>query len=576
MTKPELKITNERIDDFVVLLRVLQRLDLPTILDQYLPRHGLQQGLSWGWLGTIWLAHILSEGDHRKLTVRDWVRQAHTVLERVTGLDIRDTDFTDDRLTLLLHHLSQPEAWHAIEATLSQNTVRVYDLKPKRVRIDATTVSGYHSGSEAGLFQFGHSKDDPTRRQIKVLAGTLDPLGMPVVTDVVAGQHADDPLYIPAIDRIAEMFGEVQEMLFVGDCKMSALATRAHVQQLGQHYLCPLPLTGNTPALLPAWVQAALDDETVLQATYVENPQGQRVLLAEGYESPRTQVAEEAGTTLEWQERVIIARSEAYRERLCQGLEQRLSHATQKLQALTPAPGRGKRQIQTESDLVARAEAILQAHNVVGLLSYTFERQEQQETRYSGRGRGGAQRPTQESVTVRYQITAVQRQTAAITDLSKTLGWRVYVTNAPATELSVEQALLVYRDEWIIERGFHRLKGAPLSLDPMFVKRDDQIAGLTHLLSLGVRMLTLLEFVVRRKLQQNQEQLVGLHAENLKKGTAKPTTERLLKAFNNITFSIVQLADQVVYHVTPLSALQTRILELLDLSPDIYSALATN
>jgi len=99
---------------------------------------------------------------------------------------------------------------------------------------------------------------------------------------------------------------------------------------------------------------------------------------------------------------------------------------------------------------------------------------------------------------------------------------------------------------------------------------------LTNLLSIGVRLLTLIEFVVRQKLQQAQEKLVGLHAENPKKGTDTPTTERLLKAFNNITLTTVHLPKQVVHHVTSLTALQTRILELLGLSPNIYSALAAN
>jgi len=575
MTTPELTITNERIDDFVLLLAVLQRVNLPATLDRCLPRHGLHQGLSWGWLGTIWLAHILSEGDHRKLTVRDWVRQAHTLLERITGLDIRDTDFTDDRLTLLLSHLSKPKVWCALEAALSQNMVRVYDLKPERVRIDATTVSGYHTGTEAGLFQFGHSKDNPALRQIKVMLGTLDPLGLPLVTDVLPGQRADDPLYIPVVDRVVQMF-DVLGLLFVGDCKMSALTTRAHIQRSGQYYLTPLALSGNNAELLTAWVQMALGGAVTLQAVYAETANGARVLVAEGFEFERPLVTEEAGQSVEWVERVIVACSEAYREQQLRGLEQRLKRATEELRALTPVPGPGKRQIRDETALVTKAEAILQAHNVAGLLSYTFERQEECETRYVGRGRGGAKRSTHEVVTVRYQITGVNRETEALAAIHKTLGWRVYVTNAPAMELSLEQAVLVYRDEWIIERNFHRLKGASLSLDPMFVKRDDQITGLTHLLSLGVRFLTLIEFVVRRKLQQGQEKLVGLHAENPKKGTDRPTTERLLRAFDNITFSIVQFSDQVMYHVTPLTPLQMRILELLDLSPAIYTGLVTN
>jgi transposase len=161
MNTSELTITTERIDDFVLLIEMMKRIDLPGIVDRHLPRHWLQEGLSWGWVTTIWLAHILSQGDHRKLTVRDWVRQAHTTLEHVTGLSIRDTDFTDDRLTIVLRLLSHTDYWQALEQELGQTIIRVYDLARAPVRLDATTVSGYHAGGETTLFQFGQSKDAP-------------------------------------------------------------------------------------------------------------------------------------------------------------------------------------------------------------------------------------------------------------------------------------------------------------------------------------------------------------------------------------------------------------------------------
>src|SRR5258708_25560352 len=104
--KEEVQITTERIDDFVVLLALMQQMDLPGILDRHIARPRFQQGLSWGWVASIWLAHLVSQCDHRKLTVRDWVRHAHSTLERCTGLDILETDFTDDRLTTVLRHLS--------------------------------------------------------------------------------------------------------------------------------------------------------------------------------------------------------------------------------------------------------------------------------------------------------------------------------------------------------------------------------------------------------------------------------------------------------------------------------------
>src|SRR2546426_6431472 len=190
--KEDMQIQTERIDDFVVLLALMQQMGLPGILDRHIPRHWLQEGLSWGWTASIWLAHIVSQGDHRKVTVREWVRQAHSTLEQVTSLDIRETDFTDDRLTIVLRHLSDETRWHAIEQELGKHLVRVYDLEEQPIRVDATTVSGYHEGGKDSLWQFGHSKDDPTLRQIKAMMATLDPLALPLALEVVSGERADD------------------------------------------------------------------------------------------------------------------------------------------------------------------------------------------------------------------------------------------------------------------------------------------------------------------------------------------------------------------------------------------------
>ena len=89
-------------------------------------------------------------------------------------------------------------------------------------------------------------------------------------------------------------------------------------------------------------------------------------------------------------------------------------------------------------------------------------------------------------------------------------------------------------------------------------------------------MLTLIEFVVRRKLTQNQEKLTGLIGNNPKKGIDNPSTERLLKAFDGIYLTTVHMPDCVIRHITPLSDLQTSILELLGLSSVVYTRLAEN
>ena len=336
----------------------------------------------------------------------------------------------------------------------------------------------------------------------------------------------------------------------------------------------PLSLVGDTAKEMSTWIEQAQDQ--ILTPIYMRNSEAEEVLLGQGYETTRPCSALVDGHLLHWRERVLVVYSQTYAKMLISGVEQRLATATAKLMALTPPRSRGKRQIKEETSLRQAAQAILDAHRVDGLLDYHFERQVEYTSKNLGRGRGGPKRPQQVVERVRYQITAVIRQESAITCLEETLGWRAYATNMPAERLALEAAVLSYREEWIIERGFHRLKGAPLSLYPLFVKRDDQVIGLIHLLSLAVRLLTLIEFVARRTLEREQASLVGLHSENPKKATMRPTTERLLQAFSSVTLTIIGFADRVVRHVTPLSALQVRILETLELSPDIYRSLADN
>ncbi len=155
------------------------------------------------------------------------------------------------------------------------------------------------------------------------------------------------------------------------------------------------------------------------------------------------------------------------------------------------------------------------------------------------------------------------------------LGWRVYGTNQPVASLSLAQAVLAYRSEYLVERSLGRLKGRPLSLTPMYVQRDDHATGLIRLLSIALRVLTLLEFVGRRQLAAEGAKLAGLYAGNPKRETARPTAERLLEAFQDITLTIIEGPQQTDRHLTALSPLQQRILEVLGFSSALYTRLCT-
>ena len=118
-----------------------------------------------------------------------------------------------------------------------------------------------------------------------------------------------------------------------------------------------------------------------------------------------------------------------------------------------------------------------------------------------------------------------------------------------------------------------RLKGHPLSLTPMYLQRDDHATGLIRLRSVGWRVLTLLECVVRQRLAAARTTLAGLYAGNPSRATARPTTERLLKRVAGLTLTIIREGHRRRYHLTPLSRVQRRILALLNCPVDIYTRL---
>ena len=567
-------VVTEPVGDVALLLGQMMRMSLPEILDRHIPRYGKQRKLSWGWTATIWLSYILSEGDHRKISVVQYISGMINTLITVTGQPIEILDFDDDRLSHLLRHIGNIQIWEAIERDLSEHCIEIHKLSKEVVRCDPTTVSGHHQIKKDGVMQFGHSKDDSSLPQIKLAMASLDPLGMPLATEVVSGEKADDGLYSGLIKRVNDTLKK-DGLLFVGDCKMSALVIRAEIVESGNFYLSPLPRTGTTANEIHKWIDIGLEKDRngTLEPIFRENYKGETVLAACGYEFGRSKSVSISDKTISWEERVLVICSPVHAKQQEEALEKRLEAAQKEIEGLTPAVGRGKHQFREEKNLKEAINAILKKYRVEELLNVTYEKQCKIQTRYVGKGRGSANREKREIKNVRYQIIMVDRNEDAITVTCQHFGWKAFVTNATMVALSLNDAILTYRNEYRIEQIFGRLKSY-LNIAPLFVKRNDQINGLTYLLTLGIRILTLLEFIVRRSLQADKSALPDLHPENRKRRTDKPTAERILKAFSNINLTIIRNAagNEVFRSLTPLSTVQQSILNILGLD-GIYGQL---
>jgi len=561
-------IITERVDDIPLLLEQMQQMGLPTLLDMHFPTHGNWTGLSLGWVSTIWLSSILSRGDHRLVHVEPWVAQRLWTLGTTTGQAVTRLDCTDDRLEIVLRGLSDDPRWAAFESALHQHTVRVYDLSTQRVHVDSPSARAYATVSDGGLFQFGHSKDyRPDLPQIKVMQAVLDPLGMPLATDVVSGERADAPLYLPCMERVRASVGR-HGLLYGGDCKMASRETRARLAGPGDFYLCPLPQGQLAEGALDTALEAVWCGAQSLSPVKREGPKGALEVIAAGYAyavAMRQQVGEHVQT---WTERRLVVRSVRQAQAAEAALRARVAKAIAQIVALNQR-GRGKKRFETVAALRQAVVAIVQDYKVENLVWFRLTQHVTPRPVRAYRGQ-----PARVDYDRHATVEACVDE-AALEAAVRRLGWRVYGTNQPLEALSLEQAVLAYRQEYQVERSWGRLTGRPLSLTPMYVQRDDHATGLIRLLSLALRVLTRLEFVGRRQLAAEGTKLAGLYAGNPQRATDRPTAERLLEAFEDITLTSIKGAQQTTRYVTALSPLQQRILELLGFSSVLYTRLCT-
>jgi transposase len=552
----------ERVDDIPVLLATLRRLKVAEILDRHFPSgHRWKGELTFGEVACCWVAFITSQGDHRLCRLQPWAQANLHTLSACLGKTVRPLDFQDDRLADLLDHLALDDCWQDCEIDLNRHTVRVYHLDPNLFRVDTTTANSYVEVlSGLGLFQFGHSKDRDDQPQIKVALATLDPLGMPVTTFVVPGNCADDPLYVPEIIKVQRAFGQGGKT-FVMDCKGASLSTRAYLASTKDHYLCPLPET-QVPAqqrralLLPVWA-----GQQRLKRVYRPAEDGQaEELVAEGFSLDVPLQAEVNGQQVSWAERRWLVRSLAFAQGQHKQLGRRLQTAQEQLARLNERK-QGKKRL-TAQEMAKAAEDIVKKQRVQGMLSWEVRTTTQQRKVRCYGARPARVEKEQEH---RLEVSLCQEE---IGEAKREMGWRVYATNQ--LPLNLAGVVWGYRGQNRLEDNWSRLKGQPLGLTPMYLQQQSRVLGLVLLLSLALRLLTLLEWGVRKKLQEGGQTLKGLYPGQPGRQARRPSAELLLEAFKGISLAIVEAGDQLVARLTPLTALQQQLLDLWGLPPDLY------
>lgn len=576
-----------RADELPLLYTLIRGLGISKVVNKTIKVHPNWEGLLVGEILEIWLCYFLCTADHRLCCVEEWVEERIELFQVLSeNLSIRSYDFTDDKLGLLLDYFSETSSWDAIERDLNANILEVYRLRNgglNTFRLDAAPMQTYGKVIEEGLLQYGYHKHHANLPQFKLKLCTLDNevnhFAFPICHLSVGGNQADDGLYIPIMEQSKKVLGKLAELsvgnLYVGDKKFGSMVNRSYVVKCGDYYLMPLSLV----QLSATKREQTIDKHDVVDYKKVtkEEKNGSVKLVAEGFEEvveleslPRSLGEEIDGKPYKWKERRLWVRSVTYRKSQCLALDRQL-HKAQKLIEGLSVSRRGKKTLMSIEEYQNQVNKILKDNRVEGLIEVCIEARE---TRREVRAYGKNPKRVEKKSHFKLNCT---RQEILIERKKKYFGWQVYATNAPKDLLPYEKCVWKYRHQSNIESRFDDLRNKMAPLLPVFLQKDNRIRGLVNILLLAMKVCSMIEYKIAKTLQEKNEYLQGLYQGNPKRKTNKPSAKRLCRVFEGISIALIFVNKKLQFAImTELQPIHIKILELLDINPDIYLNLADN
>ena len=551
----------ERLDDLPLLGAVLKELKIAQTIDKHFVAHGNWSGASLGTLGSVFLLYALSESDHRLSHVQEWAAERELGLRHILDCPtFTHLDCTDDRLAALLDYFSHDTRYREFETALNQHTLSVYSLAPVEgdlssnvVHLDATIAQRFSDTTD--LFTMGYAKhrraDLP---QIKVMLSTFSTLGLPLCVEVATGSTADDVLYLPMIARVEETL-KTKGLLFVGDSKLGSILNRLTIHKGKNYYLTPLSRVQLPWSELQTLVLENKDKVTELSDTNDANE-----VKITAFETMMNRTHAENT----WTERVIVAYSDPYNKAQTAQFDKQIDKTEAALRELTVAK-QGKTMLKNTKDLQEKIDQAIKEFKTAGFFDVIINTQLTATTK-----RKYKDTPTQTVTTTSFSLT-ITRKTDKIDAHKAILGWRAYATNAPQAQLSTQKVVATYKDEFKVEYRFNQLHNKTAPLMPIFLHKDNRIAALIRLLMLGIKVLGLLEYKIRKQIAAEEITITHIFPGNPGRKTENPTAEMVLRALRNISLVFIALNNSN-YHIeiTELSRNQQLLIRLAGFKNLIY------
>ena len=477
--------------------------------------------------------------------------------ELLLGREIEARVFNDDNVGRVLDRVFEAGTQRIFSA-LSQHAVERFAIPIKHVHHDTTSVSLYGDyrllPEQTPPFEitYGHSKDH--RPDLKQFVLSLLCVGgnIPILGKVVDGNASDKTVNNELLSEISGHLARYgvapQAFIYLAD---AALISPRNLQQLrDKRFISRLPASYNEHERVIATAVGA--DRWVELGPIAESAASKNRPLAHYKVSDET-------VTIDGQDyRAIVVHSSSHDRRRQKRLARQLKASSQAIEALIKT--------QRNIDYACEADAQAEAERLGRQRSpyHRLEARVEARPRYApGRPKGDGARTIK---AMRYGLELrCQEDQGAIERAREHSGCFVLLTNVAAEgedAYSAAQVLRTYKEQHGIEKNFGFLKDDAI-VNALFLKTPERIEALGLILLIALLIWRLMEFHMRRHLDQTHTQLPGWD----NKPTTRPTAYMVTIKFKGV---LILKHDTERRFSRALSSTQQAFLQALGLNETIF------
>lgn len=459
----------------------------------------------------------------------------------------------DDRIARALDALAS-ERGRNVFFRLALRLIKDFKLETRRIHFDTTTVTfagRYESSRVEPRITFGFNKDHrPDLKQLVFGLNVTADGAVPVLHHVWSGNRTDDSVHRRNTDDLRQLLGR-DDFIYVADGKLCTADNLRAIADYGGQFVTVLPRTRREDARF----RDALRAQPVRWRTVLKVPNRRR------HDEPPDLYSTCAGpAATDDGYRLIWIRSSQKAQLDLQARLDQLRKAELEVRELAL----NRRGLKTARAIRQTVRAVLKRHRCEPFLQFSVHRYAETTTKYLRRGRPRPTDPVRTIKRPRWRVK-LQRAREALRRESHTDGVFPLVTNLRRP--GKREVLLIYKYQPYLEKRFAHIK-TELEIAPVYLKKPHRVAGLLHAYFIALALVALIERQVRRAMQQRKITALPLLPEG--RETETPTATRILEAFTDVCWYEFERDDETVAFPITLTALQSQLLELLDVPRTAY------